>query len=47
MTWVRSLSVMHLLALALVVNRPLLTSERFYISIQGPTLSYVPLYYGQ
>jgi NitT/TauT family transport system substrate-binding protein len=47
MTWVRSLSVMHLVALALVVNRPLLAAERFYISIPGPTLSYVPLYYGQ
>ena len=22
-------------------------AERFYISIPGPTLSYVPLYYGQ
>ena len=47
MTWVRSLSVVLLLALALVVNRPLLAAERFYISIPGPTLSYVPLYYGQ
>ena len=47
MIWVRTLSVMPLLALAFVVNRPALAAERFYISIPGPTLSYVPLYYGQ
>ena len=47
MIWVRKLSVMPLLALAFVVNRPAFAAERFYISIPGPTLSYVPLYYGQ
>jgi NitT/TauT family transport system substrate-binding protein len=47
MIWVRSLSVMLLLAFAFVGNRPVSAAERFYISIPGPTLSYVPLYYGQ
>ena len=47
MIWVRKLSVIPLLALAFVVNRPAFAAERFYISIPGPTLSYVPLYYGQ
>ena len=47
MIWVRKLSVMPLLALVFVVNRPAFAAERFYISIPGPTLSYVPLYYGQ
>jgi len=45
--WVRSLSVTLMLAFPLLANRPLLAAERFYISIPGPTLSYVPLYYGQ
>lgn len=26
---------------------PILAAEKFFISIPGPTLSYVPLYYGQ
>jgi len=47
MIWVRCLSVVLLLAFAFVGNRPVLAAERFYISIPGPTLSYVPLYYGQ
>jgi len=47
MNWVRSLSVTLLLACVLVAHRPVLAAERFYISIPGPTLSYVPLYYGQ
>jgi len=47
MMWVRSLSVTLMLAFPLLANRPLLAAERFYISIPGPTLSYVPLYYGQ
>ena len=44
---IRSFSVMFLLAFALIVNSPSFAAERFYISIPGPTLSYVPLYYGQ
>src|SRR6185295_17902777 len=47
MIWVRALSVMLLWAYALVAHRQVLAAERFYISIPGPTLSYVPLYYGQ
>lgn len=47
MNWIRSLNVTLLLALGFVVHRPVLAAERFYISIPGPTLSYVPLYYGQ
>lgn len=47
MTWFRGLTVAILWAVAFVGNRPLLAAERFYISIPGPTLSYVPLYYGQ
>jgi ABC-type nitrate/sulfonate/bicarbonate transport system substrate-binding protein len=31
----------------LFVAGPVSAAERFYISIPGPTLSYVPLYYGQ
>ena len=34
--------------LALLFNpHPILAAEKFFISIPGPTLSYVPLYYGQ
>ena len=34
--------------LALLFNaQPILAAEKFFISIPGPTLSYVPLYYGQ
>ena len=44
---IRSFSVMFLLAFALIVNSPSFAAERFYISIPGATLSYVPLYYGQ
>lgn len=34
--------------LALLGNaHPILAAEKFFISIPGPTLSYVPLYYGQ
>jgi ABC-type nitrate/sulfonate/bicarbonate transport system substrate-binding protein len=34
--------------LALLFNPPpILAAEKFFISIPGPTLSYVPLYYGQ
>ena len=47
MNRIRSLTVTLLLALGFVVHRPVLAAERFYISIPGPTLSYVPLYYGQ
>ena len=43
----RSLIVTLLLALGFAVIRPAIAAERFYISIPGPTLSYVPLYYGQ
>lgn len=42
-----SLIVTLLLAIGFAVNRPAIAAERFYISIPGPTLSYVPLYYGQ
>jgi NitT/TauT family transport system substrate-binding protein len=47
MIWVRTLGAVFVLALALGVNRSVLAAERFFISIPGPTLSYVPLYYGQ
>jgi len=44
---VGSLIVKLLLVFLAAGDRPALAAERFYISIPGPTLSYVPLYYGQ
>ena len=44
---VRSLTVTLLIASTLCVHWTVSAAERFYISIPGPTLSYVPLYYGQ
>jgi ABC-type nitrate/sulfonate/bicarbonate transport system substrate-binding protein len=40
-------TVLFLVLLALVVATKDAAAERFFISIPGPTLSYVPLYYGQ
>lgn len=45
MTFCRGCSV-AVLALGLLVGHDA-AAERFYISIPGPTLSNVPLYYGQ
>ncbi|HMA79805.1 MAG TPA: hypothetical protein VKR81_02910, partial [Candidatus Binatia bacterium] len=42
----RRLLATVILALLAVGGRAF-AAERFYISIPGPTLSYVPLYYGQ
>ena len=39
--------VLYLLLLSVVVATKTEAAERFFISIPGPTLSYVPLYYGQ
>ena len=47
MTQIRFFSVMLLLAVVVNAQAPAIAAERFYISIPGPTLSYVPLYYGQ
>ena len=42
----RRLVAIAMFSLVFLVNN-LTAAERFYISIPGPTLSYVPLYYGQ
>ena len=39
--------ILYLLLLLIVVATKGETAERFFISIPGPTLSYVPLYYAQ
>jgi NitT/TauT family transport system substrate-binding protein len=39
--------ILYLLLLSIVVATKGETAERFFISIPGPTLSYVPLYYAQ
>ncbi len=46
MTQSRRLAAILVLVL-LTVGARVFAAERFYISIPGPTLSYVPLYYGQ
>jgi ABC-type nitrate/sulfonate/bicarbonate transport system substrate-binding protein len=47
LTWIAAAPILYLLLLVLVVATNGQAAERFFISIPGPTLSYVPLYYAQ